>query len=106
MSKHTPGPWLIAESVVSRHAITNMRRIRSKNEGLEHGAVCDVYGIQDGSEASANARLIAAAPDLLADLQEACDRIEDLVSRLGGTDPEKATESYRATIAKATGGAA
>ena len=100
MSKHTPGPWLIAESVVSRHAVTNMRRIRSKNEGLEHGAVCDVYGIQDGSEASANARLIAAAPDLLDALKTI---IEDIDSEFGtDCDYNKA----RAAIAKATGGAA
>ena len=97
MSKHTPGPWLIAESVVSRHAVTNMRRIRSKNEGLEHGAVCDVYGIQDGSEASANARLIAAAPDLLEALQGivSADDAHELT--------QKHIESARAAIAKATG---
>lgn len=102
MSKHTPGPWLIAESVASRHAITNMRRIRSKNEGLEHGAVCDVYGIQDGSEASANAILIAAAPDLL-------DALEDLLHEVGFgrviTETTASTKA-RAAIAKATGGAA
>ena len=100
MSKHTPGPWLIAESVVSRHAVTNMRRIRSKNEGLEHGAVCDVYGIQDGSEASANARLIAAAPDLL-------DALIEIVSADDSHElTQKHIESARAAIAKATGGAA
>ena len=100
MSKHTPGPWLIAESVVSRHAVTNMRRIRSKNEGLEHGAVCDVYGIQDGSEASANARLIAAAPDLL-------DALIEIVSADDAHElTQKHIESARAAITRATGGAA
>ena len=101
MSKHTPGPWLIAESVVSRHAVTNMRRIRSKNEGLEHGAVCDVYGIQDGSEASANARLIAAAPDLL----DALYLVRDYIATMKGNGHEYSM-SIDAAIAKATGGAA
>ena len=104
MSKHTPGPWLIAESVVSRHAITNMRRIRSKNEGLEHGAVCDVYGIQDGSEASANARLIAAAPDLLEALQGMIEVVSN--TEYGEIDRKLAVKDARASIAKATGGAA
>lgn len=104
MSKHTPGPWLIAESVVSRHAITNMRRIRSKNEGLEHGAVCDVYGIKDGSEASANAILIAAAPDLLAALKSIAIALRDEV--LVHDDQREAMRAATAAIAKATGGAA
>lgn len=104
MSKHTPGPWLIAESVVSRHAITNMRRIRSKNEGLEHGAVCDVYGIQDGSEASANARLIAAAPDLLEALQGMIEVVSN--TEYGEIDRKLAVKDARASIAKATEGAA
>lgn len=53
-------------------------------------------------EGQANASLIAYAPDLLFDLDAACEQIEDLVSRLGGADPKKATKQYRATIAKAT----
>ncbi len=130
-AKHTPGPWLIAESVVSRHAITNMRRIRSKNEGLEHGAVCDVYGIQDGSEASANAILIAAAPDLLELLEQAVSIMKNCEVSSGicmcgdsmdghqgqfesGHVPVDSGEYYKdcflqkaiAAIAKATGGAA
>ena len=102
MSKHTPGPWLIAESVVSRHAVTNMRRIRSKNEGLEHGAVCDVYGIQDGSEASANARLIAAAPDLLA----ACEFALAHAFERKWDEDGRAFTMISSALRKATGGAA
>ena len=106
-AKHTPGPWLIAESVASRHAITNMRRIRSKNEGLEHGAVCDVYGIQDGSEASANASLIAAAPDLLEALQGILGYFDsgNSVSVSQATIKARSDEvkAARAAIAKATG---
>ena len=58
-AKHTPEPWKLAEAVGGRHA-TGMRRIRSESEGLEHGAVAEVYGINDGTEAAANgARIVA-----------------------------------------------
>jgi hypothetical protein len=75
-SKHTPGPWILAETVENRFQKTDMRRVRAEHEGTEHGAVCEVYGVRDGSTAAANARLIAAAPELL----EALKRL------LGATD--------------------
>lgn len=95
MSKHTPGPWFLAEKVEGKHTVTNLRRIRSEREGMEHGAVCEVYGIADGSEAHANARLIAAAPDLLESLA--------FVIR-GVPDTWEGVQKARAAIAKATGG--
>lgn len=67
----TPGPWRIAEFVENKFSRSNMRRIRSAVEGDEHGAVCEVYGIADGSVAAANARLIAASPRLLQAAQDA-----------------------------------
>lgn len=63
-NRFTAGPWQIAETVQNKFAPTDMRRVRAINEGLEHGAVCEVYGIRDGSVAEANALLIAAAPEL------------------------------------------
>lgn len=102
-AKHTPGPWLIAKTDA---AFVYALNDRGYNRFWAHVIGGNLRRGESTSkvETEANARLIAAAPDLLADLQEACDRIEDLVSRLGGTDPEKATKQYRATIAKATGG--
>lgn len=100
MTKHTPGPWMLAEKVEGKHTTTNMRRIRSEREGMEHGAVCEVYGIADGSEAHANARLIAAAPGLLA----ALDMMERHFSRYDDTHNNLVLEQARAAIAKATGG--
>lgn len=91
--KHTPGPWKLAEAVKGRYTKTNLRRIRSEREGTEHGAVCEVYGIKDGTEANANARLIAAAPEMLEALRVAEESVGDL----------KALEIVRAAIAKATG---
>lgn len=72
-TSHTPGPWVLAEVVESRFQKTEMRRIRAEKEGFDHGAVCEVYGVRDGSIAAANARLIAAAPELLEALEEAAD---------------------------------
>lgn len=95
MNKHTPGPWFLAEKVEGKHTVTNLRRIRSEREGMEHGAVCEVYGITDGSEAHANARLIAAAPDLLESLA--------FVIR-GVPDTWEGVQKARAAIEKATGG--
>lgn len=70
MKQHTPGPWVIAEKI-EQSTRTSMRMIRSKVEGHDHGAVCEVYGVNDGTEAAANAVLITAAP-LLAEALIEC----------------------------------
>lgn len=95
-AQHTPGPWVIAESVGNKHTTSQMRRIRCANEGLEHGAICEVYGVRDGTIAAANATLIASAPDLLAALQT-------LERAIANNEPFSRTEheQARAAIAKA-----
>lgn len=104
--KHTPGPWIFAEAVEGRYTKTDMRRIRSASEGFEHGAVCEVYGINDGTEACANARLIAAVPELLEALRITRGKIASL-SPAGTLDPFEPYREWLAmldrTIAKATG---
>ena len=82
-AKHTPGPWTQHEG-----------EVRAKNYGLISRSY---YGKPDG-EGAANARLIAAAPDLLAFAQEWLER--------QGTDENYMTVKARAVIAKAEGGAA
>jgi hypothetical protein len=113
MSNHTPGPWHIAEAVESKRECS-MRRIRSAKEGMEHGAVCEVYGIRDNTTASANASLITAAPDLLTAGEAMLEayaiyhqmRTSDFES---GDIEEGANEEYRAynlmrmAVAKAKG---
>ena len=90
-AKHTPGPWINDGSGNITHQ--DEQPIAFVN-----------WTAYDAGQA--NSRLIAESPNLLFALEAACDEIEGLVSRLGGTDPEKATKQYRATIAKATGSAA
>ena len=66
--------------------------------------ICDIQRADNDDnglpvdEANANARLISAAPDLLAALQE-------LVLAPNKVRPEKYWDAARAAIAKATGGA-
>jgi len=93
--KHTPGPWR-----VSWHARPNHLPILADVPNLTEIAVCPAYDATD----EANARLIAAAPDLLAALQAfykwwgsidcICLNPEPIPNALG--------EQMEAAIAKAT----
>lgn len=94
MNAHTSGPWATNGSVVSARV------------GARQCYVCEVstsapsdggtYRMDDHRpELMANARLIAAAPELLATLQEAVDR-----GPVGGDDWRTRA---REVIAKATG---
>jgi len=91
-SRHTPGPWTINGTAI---------------EGGDHptsiiGWVNDDPDTCDRAEQTNNARLIAAAPDLLATCQLACVRLE------GGTKAERdfnagIASQLRAAIARAKG---
>ena len=84
MSIHTPGPWSLAEAA---------QTIPIK--GANGKTVASVrYGPTDLDDA----RLIAAAPDLLTALQDIMDRLS---YRLVPSEREK--ENARAAIAKARG---
>ena len=84
MTKHTPGPW-----------------VKDMNEvyGPENLPVADCNG-RTVQECNANARLIAASPDLL-------EALEGLVLEKdypGMSEPERQLhQAARAAIAKATG---
>jgi hypothetical protein len=97
MSKegHTPGPW-----EVDRHYWTIQRRLP---EGADSGELIEVFGRLTGGENSeANARLIAAAPDLLKALVELLNQTKSM----GGHNPKhdllnNANDMAFAAIAKA-----
>ena len=89
--KHTPGPWAVYESM---GAETVIGRIGVKAEvDIAHCNNCDT------SEARANARLIAAAPDLLFALDQAVTSMQDS----GYPNSHLAVRCARAAIARATG---
>lgn len=88
-TQHTPGPWQIWAEItaISRNPCTGHTISRGDDV-----FICDAVGTS-----AADARLIAAAPDLLAALQA-------LLPYVAGSDSFAAEEALaRAAIAKATG---
>ena len=86
MSAHTPGPWVtddVYKDDIARYVMSDLVPFPHTIARLELG--------QDRAEQEANARLIAAAPELL-------EALERYVHHFG--DPLKCA---RAAIAKATG---
>ena len=96
MSKHTPGPW------EAKHRAGHDNQYRTEIFSAEHGGIATCAwtpkncgnGVT-GTYREANARLIAAAPDLLEALQHLT-----LVLKAAGYGTERAD----AAIAKATHG--
>jgi hypothetical protein len=96
MSKHTPGPWTAIrdEARVGRGALVI---------GSQHATLAVLTGSPAAPGVCADARLIAASPDLL----EACQK---MLRAAWGEDHERtgaalrdAEKSMRAAIAKAEG---
>ena len=103
MSKHTPGPWFAARNS-SFWEVKPQRELFDYNTPFTVADVCaSAPGNPDGGLQEANARLIAAAPDLLASLQLMVDRFLDTEGSYGAWEND-ALEAARAAIAKATGG--
>lgn len=94
-STHTPGPWLTARTSEGEGYVLS---VRHQSGGTQH-AIAAVW--DDNSlglaEGIANARLIAAAPDLL----DVCQKVSE-AARLAGTLGPLA-QAARAAIAKARG---
>lgn len=89
---HTPGPWTAGRAIPEDNVVSRIVRA-----GDDHIAL--VMDLEDAAqEAADNARLIAAAPDLLAALQWALSQIEDSLD----PDHQAALESARAVVARAT----
>ena len=94
-AKHTPAPWTQGNSKNGKECVW----LNGKTEPPSgQGMGLDYTWIDCGTEA--NARLIAAAPDLL-------DALEFVMNRLVDKhEDDIAAQKARAAIAKATGGAA
>lgn len=102
---HTPGPWHVSTGTP---ALDQGDALRISAAGVPKIADVIARDVSYNQQA-ANARLIAAAPDLLAALRKAYELIEDLQPVVLG---ESETAHYdraihaaiRAAITKATGG--
>ena len=96
MSKHRPGPWAFFD----QHPEKVVYHIRDKNHLHE---IATIYRYESNPcDTLADARLIAAAPELL----EAVDALVDFVKLIGsGGDPIQIEllNLARAAIAKAKG---
>jgi hypothetical protein len=96
-AKHTPGPWCVAGTD------QNLQPIVSTVKGDLELVTCWHHCIGSmETQAHANARLIASAPDLLEACQTALAYCEHLQSSMFGVEPTHAAE-LRAAIRKATG---
>ncbi len=99
-AKHTPGPWRVTES--------NLRKVVSDSlDGFDPLAGENVIGgAWTGPRAYANARLIAAAPDLLEALEDALSGwhyIRTYHGDLYGVGWVRVENAATAAIAKAKG---
>lgn len=91
MSKHTPGPWIVKERVAGFDILAPESVYAvAEDPGGDYGVIDD---LQD-------ARLIAAAPDLL----EALEGTAALLEQLGFVSGDSLTvDAARVAIAKAKG---
>ena len=99
MSKHTPGPWSIDNPKKGHVCISapesrfwDLAKVVWQND-------CDAELGQPSPQEEANARLIAAAPELLEALESLLDECEGTVMQ---TSANHSIERARAAIAKAT----
>lgn len=101
MSNHTPGPWSVVEH---DHAICVQTEAQNKTKyGASRYAAIGGFDRSDPAqlaEARANARLIAAAPEMLEALQLCRWHMYEHASNT----PDNAFEKLCAAIAKVTGG--
>ncbi len=89
---HTPGPWEVSRTDEDIERKVGVTVYVGEDDGA--GRFAAVRGI-DLAEDAANARLIAAAPDMLAALQE--------LGEIVHVDAARCYEITQAAIAKATG---
>ena len=92
---HTPGPW-----VIIGRSIYQVEEVGGRE--VVHGN--GIKGRDDANEAAANARLLAAAPELLEALKWAIHHVENVFALAGPHDRElPQLEHARAAIAKVKG---
>lgn len=101
-SKHTPGPWEIVRTEPSSHGVGRFKIISGQWSVAE--TFCGI------NEEEANARLIAAAPDLLEACEASLNALVGIIesdyqtrSNPRPADNDPAVVLLRAAIAKAKG---
>lgn len=93
---HTPGPWSVRASTVAREPDYGIAAEGCANVLAEVFSEFRAKGVHLPEEAEANARLMAAAPELL-------DASERLIEHFSDGLPEHLVEEFEAAITKARG---
>lgn len=94
-TKHTPGPW----HVTGKHAECEVRYVGVDTSDRHSQQIATLYGF-GGEQQEANARLIAAAPELLEAIQEIELVATEDTSVLPESPTWKAIEKARLALAK------
>jgi len=116
MSNHRPGPWILSESSVLRYGDTKETQICEIFCSRNNKVIAEIpdycYHAEDADQDRADARVLTAAPELLADLIEAAAilRRYEALHRAKNTEESTAKAEvnaglaarFEATIAKAT----
>lgn len=97
---HTPGPWSIHETKGNGGNISDRVEIAGPEEGRKRSLIASIYGFKL-PEGQANARLIAAAPELYEALEAAYMVLKPQKSRF--EEYVNAVTLARAALAKARG---
>ena len=110
-NKWTTGPWLVKEDITGkdgRFSVIPKKHEKILNPDSIAGGSMLFYTHNDGysfnhprSRARANANLIAAAPELLKQLEYMVERFEELIE--GAPEYSELADKARAAIAKARG---
>lgn len=98
MTEHTEGPWAIVTRTGPREVTLQRRHWEIGQQELPHRGVGIAFG-----DTEANARLIAAAPELLDALKQALVVMESVAETHGYDTEVGAVPAARAAIAKAEG---
>lgn len=98
-TKHTPGPWVAND----QHSGSEIWRIES--DGGVYANDGYIIASLFGPDAKANARLMAAAPELLDLVRDMVAEVVDYatINNLGDPEKQHNVKWARALIAKATG---
>lgn len=116
MSAHTPGPWVVVNDGTDDEPMMTVKAARIAGRPPRHCVAICATGDSPQEMENANARLIAAAPDIL----EALRKADDLLGfhegsakpefegarptvRINGEDHAELLAVLRAAIAKAEG---
>ena len=104
-TQHTPGPWHLGSGNGEGSIYAENDRMRLETGGTTLYPVCDIQTGWNTEEDQANARLIAAAPQMLAALRAALEAMGDSYDATDAAGEEGAAlwDQVAEAIATATG---